>query len=253
MLKNKQFKYDNIISLGYNCQTAFVLEAFSSGSLPSNFFNWVFVPDLRNIISFITNPNIICSSGLIFDEQYFMYKDEIAGFSYHTISPHNIFFDENKNLNKKAVDKDIINVKSKMCYLKDKFLKDLYSNQKNLYLLTHPNWGKANEKEITENIEQLSDLMKANCGNKDSKILIIFDAKYSEGIKLNKHSNILYAYINKLPDVSQADNSNFIAWANILRKFEIKNLDFKFSDSRVLKFKKERNLKIKFLERLYRI
>ncbi|MBP5615710.1 MAG: hypothetical protein J6X42_04085 [Alphaproteobacteria bacterium] len=211
--------FDHIISLGYNCQTAFAIQAMYYGKTKpsSSFFNWVFCHSVANIINFFDHPEKMFGKGMEFSRESFMYKDVEMGLSYHSKIPHL------EKISDGLIEKSKAEVMSRMTYLKNKFFANMKSESKNLYVLVYPSWE--NKAKLFEYIKALSEALQKYCGNKNSKLMIVFEKKYIKKIDLPSYDNVIYRVIRKHSVVSRAHEIDFFGWYfNVLKGIKILNV-----------------------------
>ena len=229
--------FDHIISLGYNCQTAFAIQAMYYGKVkpPSNFFNWVFCPTVADIIHFLSNPKDLFCEGLELNPSAFMYKDLAYNFSYHTTADHKNFY-KNGVLNTAFIKTDKRHVMARLSYLRDKFFEALKSKDKNLFVLCYRK--NKDQKEVIENVKTLSKIIKDTSGCHDSKILIVFEKKHIKRLNLPKLDNVIYRVVKKHAREDCAYKIDFFGWYfKVLKGIEIRNAPKK-SWLNIYRFKK---------------
>ena len=208
--------YNKIISLGYNCQVAFALSSiYGADSLESNLFNWVYVEDINKLLQYLYKPELLLSKGLIFNKDDYMYTDVALGFRYHTKKNHKDFYNENNTLNNNFIIQDKKDVSSRIYYLAGKFHSILSSKSKNLFILCFK--SNVEYEKVPEIIEKLSNYFNQNCGNKNSKVLCIFEEEYYKHLSLNAYNNIIYTSISEFPPDAYADCIDIDEWRNITK------------------------------------
>ena len=211
----KREKFDNIISLGYKCETAYSIKAIC-GDAVSSLFNWVHITDVHNLISFLENPSLLLSKGIEFDNKYsFMYRDCALDFRYH--SKHEPSYFQTEDVLQR-IQEDTQEVISRITYLKDKFLSTIKSEQKNLFIMCFKK--NIDKNEINDILGRLSELIYQLSGNKESKLLVIFERPYIGFRKLKKYDNIIIKKTWKFAPDSFAHGLNFEFWANVYSGFE---------------------------------
>ncbi len=216
--KNTNTEYfDNIISLGNRCETAFAIKAVF-GTVNSTFFNWVSDPDIKSLLSFLNNPDLLFSKGMI-TQDYMMCKDLEFGFEFHPKIDKSKMYDENGNYigaDKSMV--DLEEVKSRMTYLKNKFFNSVKSNDRNLFVLCYnSNWD---IKTAKQSIEELEIWLKSNSANKDSKLMLIFEKKYYKKLGISPNNFMIIKTVNKFSHPKHADEINIKDWINIFKNIE---------------------------------
>ena len=200
-------------------------------------FNWVSQGDnIYSLINVLKSPNLLISEGLEFEEYTaFMYKDKALGFKYHSKV-------ETDKLNALSGQQraDYIKergeeVTSRMNYLKDKFFSKVKSYDKNLFVMCF-NSEIPNIK-AGEILENLSSIIYDISGNKNSKLMVVFEKKYfndktvSNAVNkiINQHNNLIIEKVNNFSNECTQD-FNYKEWLRIYKNFEFSfntNPDYK--------------------------
>jgi len=229
-------KYDNVISLGFKCETAFVIEAVF-GKVESNLFNWVSQNDnIDSLIKVLQNPDLLMSEGLEFEEyNAFMYKDKALGFRYHSKMETDILNSLQGQEREDYISKMGEEVTSRMNYLKNKFFSKVKSNDKNLFIMCF-NSGIPKDR-VFEILEKLSNVIYEISCNKESKLMVVFEKNFINKINITNFINNIYKQHNNiLVETVSSFSSDYTQdfkyndWLKIYKKLQIfvdNNPDYK--------------------------
>ena len=128
-LRKKENKYDHIISLEYNCEVAFrFLKYFKFEE--SNLFNWSYVRTMDDLINAISNFDKIGAGE--FSEPNPLWECKNTNIRFHGKLPMNLHI--NKMITEEDKNRDKEELKSRLSYLKEKFLKTLKDESRKLYI-----------------------------------------------------------------------------------------------------------------------
>lgn len=150
-------KYGHIISLGYNCEVSFQF-FLKYHFVESSLFAWVNAVDCVHIINALENLSALISKG--FKKAPPMYEDIATGIFFHA--------KEYQNDSEAEIQDELRN---RILYLKDKFLKTANDGKKNLYIFKYPP-VKRSEKLVRGDILKLYDTL-SNMVSNDFDLLII--------------------------------------------------------------------------------
>ena len=161
--RKKENKFDHIISLGYNCEVMFRFVKYF-GFEESSIFNWVGILGAEHLISVLKNFNEIGKNGFLDPNP--LYEDKISKVRFHGK------FSTTSGVKKEDIEQDKINLREKIEYLKEKFLRILRDDSRKLYIF------KLMPKDVK--IEILDEIYQTflNMGAKNFKLLFIKEEKY---------------------------------------------------------------------------
>lgn len=211
--KKEKEVFDDIISLGYKCETAYSFEAVFNKK-DSNLFNWVHITNIKNLIRFLNDPDLLLSKGLEWNEKRLMYRDIELDFYYHTKIDKTMLSGENKE---KIIEEDTKEVISRMTYLKNKFLSKVNSDSRNLFVTAFDT--KNDPKEVNEILWNLSEAISKISKNKNSKLLVVFKKNYAKDLEIKKLNNVIFEKINAFSPEHYAHGIDLSGWLKIYNKF----------------------------------
>ena len=214
-LKNSK-RYENIVPLGYNCEIAYRFYR-KFGFFDSSLFGWSYVTfeQLKNALS---NFDFIGKGDLEYDKASHMFKCKNTGIFFHGRTPADAFTD-NEEENLEIIKKDEEELRSRVEYLKEKFVKYATNGKNTLYILKI----KSNNDVLRKEIIWLYEFMKDFCKNDFCILLITEKSFYSEFLFDNP--KILTRYVEKYsPDecVTSKKQGDAFGWKLIFTEFKPK-------------------------------
>ena len=229
VIKNSK-KYGNIIQLGYNCESAYRFYR-QYKFVDSSLFGWTFV-SFDELIFALSNFDKIGSDDFTFDYSNYMFKCDNTGILFHGKTPASSF-SEDKKENENIILSDKEELKSRIKYLKEKFIKTANDGKLNLYI------KKVSKKEVedinfNEKINWLYQYLEKFCTNKFKLLLITEEEFYQKCLFENK--NILTRYVKKYSPDEEVTNKKLgdaFGWRLIYSEFRPK---YKKKNSKKLKF-----------------
>lgn len=238
---NQQLQYfDEVISLGANCETAFALKRFY-GHVNSSFFNWVLVKDMNLYFEFLNDfiqkENKIFSGSYdvgLNDRMFCCYK---YNFAFHSKIDKNKYpFIKGETQLKHNQDLAYQELQSRTNYLYEKLYKTLKSDKKILYIFKpfYDSDPEVKNQEFMNNlpeyITKLHNFLLENATNKNFKLLVILELADKEFIKkdLFSLSNLEIKYINQFAPAYKAKNIFTYGWYKILKEYVISEKHVKF-------------------------
>lgn len=167
---NSKF-YNQIISLGYNCEIQFRFYKYFKYE-ETSIFNWSYIKSIDDLIRVLNDFSLIGKQGFKLTAP--LYTCNETNISFHGKAKWKKIKD-----NPELIEKDIEDLSERLNYLKEKFIKTLKSNQKKLYIY------KVKESDITENITdkiiKLKKALQAQGGaSAGFNLLIVAEEKYAE-------------------------------------------------------------------------
>lgn len=191
--------YDNVVSLGYNCEVAYRIK--DSFDLPSYPFSWVYIYDLKRFSELLYNlDDVFNSESEIFPWGMILYKKYQISFHIVGDAEKPLLFLENGELNKEFTDQKLIDLKSRYFHMVDKFKNLLKSHKKTLFVI------KLKDDQALKDFPLVYNFFKQNYqigrGGK-FKILIVMEEKYKSrnNIKvIKKCKNAVIKYITNFAD-----------------------------------------------------
>lgn len=127
-------QFQNIVSLGYNCEVSFRIEDFTHEKINSYPFSWSYITDpkkfleaLHNLDDILKNEIEVLPWGMFLDKKY--------GISFHGKGDKTALFLEDGTVNAAVADSMIEGLKSRENYLISKFKNLLSSEDTTLFIL----------------------------------------------------------------------------------------------------------------------
>lgn len=230
--------FDDIISLGYKCETACSIEAMF-GHADSCLFNWVNIVDINNFIKFLNNFDLLLSEGLSFLPAIGMYQDNALSFRYHS----KIKKKSTVNLPEDFIKKNNDEVTSRMTYLKNKFINKIKSGKKILFVMCFRSEIELDK--INDILSQISTRIDKIVENKNSKIAVIFEKDYIKDLKLNNFKNIIYYKVGHFSPDDAAFDIDIDFWRELYSSYVFKFCENPDYDKNIKKYIKNRIEKAK--------
>lgn len=210
-------KYTNIIPLGYNCEIAY--RFFRQYKfVDSSLFGWSFV-DLKQLKNSLLNFDKLGTGEFIYDIQSHTIQCQNTGIFFHGRTPAEKFSDD-ENINNKIIQNDIIELKSRIDYLKQKFVKYANNGLNTLYVIKISELD-ANSEYFKDEISWLYDYLSDFCKN-EFKLLVVAEKSFYEKC-LFENPNIITRYVEKYsPDsaVTLKKSGDAFGWRLIFTEFQ---------------------------------
>ena len=173
--RNKDNFYEQIISLGYNCEVQFRFYKYFKYE-ETSLFNWSYIKNLDDLIRVLNDLSLIGKQG--YKQTVPLYTCIETNISFHGKAKWKKIKD-----NQELIEKDIQDLSEKNNYLKEKFINTLKSNSKKLYIY------KVKNSDITENInDKIIELKKTletleGGASAGFNLLIVAEEKYANFFK----------------------------------------------------------------------
>ncbi|MCQ2788783.1 MAG: hypothetical protein MJ229_00230 [bacterium] len=208
-------KYDNIIFLGYNCETAYQFYRYYK-FVNSSLFAWTNAVDINKALSQLER---IGTEDFEYVPEFKMFKDNVSSICFHGKTSISDDFTEEEL--KEVIKKDYTDLVERTAYLKEKFKKQMADGGKNLFI------RKIRMKELCEDpqkenleLEKLYEYINTNCKNKFDLLLIV-EEKYKNLITIQKENLHIRAVRNFNSDacVMGDRNRDRYGWGMIFHEF----------------------------------
>ena len=211
-------KYDNIIPLGYNCETAYRFYRHFR-FIESSLFSWVYISSFQMLENALNNIDIIASDDFVYENT--MYKCSKSGIKFHGRMREEEFTnDEEKN--KILMEQDKEELRSRINYLKEKFVRTANDGKKNLYI-KKISLSEANDENSYENMYKIYKFLQKFCKN-DFDLLFVTEKNYFDKFIYNE-KNIYTKCVEKYsPDnlVTDKKQGDKFGWDVIYTEFSPK-------------------------------
>jgi hypothetical protein len=222
--QNKQI-IDNIISLGVNCENAFVIQDLF-GKIDSNIFTWAFIEDPFMLSEYINNPDILFTNGMTLTPSK-MFRCNRTKFVFHSkMQKEDHIFDTNKELPVDKLKEAEEEVYSRVEHLADKFWNRINSEDRNLFVIKLFSKEEYINK-IVNLLAELTDLLDKKSSNKNFILMCILEDDYAQSIEQEiKDKRLVIKRIRKFANYASTDKFDKKAWKEIFKNICIKdNLD----------------------------
>lgn len=218
-------KYDEIISLGYNCE---ISQRFSDVFCNSKFehylYTWSyeydregFLSSLKNLDNFVETTYSVLPNGMIKHEKY--------NIAFHAKYPKEELISE-YNLTTKIIPEAIEELKDRLNYLSKKTERIFHSDRKCLFVL------KLKRTQVEQDINfvtELNNILKNKFDNPKAEytlLVVIEKADYSKDelryIYNQSNLNVKYSAINCFAnDADTGTDGDILGWNRILKEFLI--------------------------------
>ncbi len=162
--------FDEVITLGYNCENSFrVMNVISKKKFHHYLYSWLYVTDREKFLQSLNNP-----VGFVDDDfellPWGMLMGKTTKFHFHPEEERML----RENPEKCDIDAAKANLKSKIKHLAEKTVNMLNSNKKILFIIKV---SKVSVDEDIEFIKKVNDILNAKCSNKEYKLLCIFEGR----------------------------------------------------------------------------
>ena len=217
--------WDEIISLGYNCEVTARLEDVFGDKFSHFLFTWsyeydreLFLKALEELGNFSNEDYTVLPWGMIQNNRYRI--------GFHSRYPKNELFNNDKSLTS-AVPAAIEELKSRVKYLAEKLENIFRQNKKVLFVikLQYTGWNKD-----IEYIIKLNELIKKkfSCSNPKYKLLVVISRKNYPKLDLlydKFPDNVDIGFVNAFaPDSDVLNGGDIIGWKRLLKKY----IEYKF-------------------------
>lgn len=166
-------KYDNIISLGYNCEVALHSGRYYN-KLDSSLFNWTFSYSIEDLIYALQNIDLICSGDMAKPNP--LWECKSTKIRFHGRAPINIWI-SNIEVDDNFLNAELAELISRVNYLKDKLINKLTeSNSENLFVYKMKKSDLEQMGKGVKNINQLFETLDKLSRNKFELLIVLEDS-----------------------------------------------------------------------------
>jgi hypothetical protein len=213
--------FDNIISLGVNCENTFVIQDLF-GNIDSTLFTWAFIEDPFMLSEYIANPDILFTDGMTLTPSK-MFRCNRTRFVFHSkMQKESNILDTNEELPIDTLKEVEEEVRSRVEHLADKFWNRINSEDRNLFvikLFSHKEY----RNKIVNLLEELADLFDKKCLNKNFMLMCVLEDGYAQSIQQEIRENrLIIKRIKEFAHWASADKFDKEAWKEIYRNIRIK-------------------------------
>lgn len=224
-------KYDEIITLGQNCELAFkIMQSF--GAIESYLFTWALVPPYH-IFDALENPSLIFSEEIVELKEVNMWRCSRTDLTFHGKSSVQAL---DKDEKKRDMEKQ--EVISRVRYLSDKLQKVLKSDKKKLFAIEiHNDLFKFSIPELILYISKLFNVLNRLSSNFDLLIILGKDFNIDE-IKSLQNNHLFIRFVEYFAPYNQATTKSLMDLSSskkIFKEFQLK------TKLRKIKMKKIKN------------
>ncbi len=208
-------KYDNIIPLGYNCEIAYRFYKHFK-FIDSSLFAWVYISSFEMLMNALNNLDKLAQGELVYENT--MFKCLNSGIYFHGRTSASEFNGE-KEHDTSIIKSDIQELRPRIKYLSEKFLK-LLNNGKNTLFIKKISSKEASNPNIRKQIINLYDRLKTLSSN-NFDLLLVTEQVFFENL-IFKEKNIHTRFVKKYsPDETVTDKKagDKFGWDVIFMEF----------------------------------
>ena len=222
--------YDNIISLGYNCEVTFRFLKYFGFEI-SNLFNWTYSYSINDMTNALNNFESICSGEM--QNPNPLWECVNTHIRFHGKADSRIFIKGRETEDILKADKE--DLLGRVAHLKEKFLNILRDDTKKLYIY------KIKKEDIDENVnDKILNLLDAlkNLGGNNFKLLIVAEKENEKCFSENE--NYMVRFVKYFaPDNCLVRKKYFNnGWDDIYNEFYVKIPDKNEKKNKKYKFDK---------------
>lgn len=211
-------KYDNILPLGYNCEIAYRFYRHFH-FIDSSLFAWVYISSFEMLMHALQNLDKLAQNELIYENT--MLKCKNSGIYFHGKTGASKFTGE-KEHDEKLIADDIKELRPRITYLKEKFIKSANDGHSTLFI-KKISAAEASDLSMHGKILELYDFLNNFSRNKFDLLLITEKSFYNDF--LYDEPNIYTRYVEKYsPDsmVTDKKEGDKFGWDVIFTEFRPK-------------------------------
>lgn len=217
-------KYDEIFTLGPNCELAFKIQQ-CFGSIESYLFNWA-VANPHDMLKVLENPTLVFSEKIEEIKETNMWRCSITNLIFHGKSSVQELSDPDVFISRYKRDIEKNEVISRVKYLTDKFQNALQSIEKKLFAIEiRDDFFKFSVTGITSFISNLYNVLSKITNNFD--LLCILRKEFDiDEINSVQNGNIYIRFVNYFAPYDKATSENFIdivSSKRIFNEFRLKD------------------------------
>jgi len=218
--QNKQI-FDNIISLGVNCENTFVIQDLF-GNIDSTLFTWAFIEDPFMLSEYIANPDILFTDGMTLIPSK-MFRCNRTRFVFHSrMQKEDHIFDANEELPIETLREAEEEVHSRVEHLADKFWNRINSEDRNLFvikLFSHEEY----KDNIINLLAELTYSLDRKCLNRDFMLMCILEDDYAQSIEQEiKDNRLVIKRIRRFANWTSTDKFDGEGWKEVYKNIRIK-------------------------------
>ena len=213
----KNSRYDEIISLGYNCETSFMIDNYRN-ELNSYVYNWAFINDRKKFIDSLNNLDKILSEKITL-LPWRMFKCEKYNINFHPAKTlEGKLFNADGSTNDENIEFAIVELKSRVQYLAKKLSNLFKSNKNTLFIIKIKGNNVENDlayiKDLYETIKHL------HISGKFTLCCIFEEKSFSSKISKLESDNLKIRKVNFFSNEATAiKNSDNNGWNKIFQEF----------------------------------
>ena len=125
-------KYDQFLFLGYNCELAYRFYR-SNGFLDSSLFAWSLVDSVEQLVFALRHFDKLCTGDIVYDEDVSLYRCQQTGVCFHGRESMTKWM--KKEERSEGILRDLTDLRGRVGYLKEKFLRYLRNDASTLAVL----------------------------------------------------------------------------------------------------------------------
>ena len=214
-------KFNNIVSLGYNCEVSFRIQDHY-GYVNSIIYSWAYIEDRDGFLRSLGETELLAKS----DKQLLphgMFRSEEYGISFHSKIPKELLIMPDGTVNLDNIEHAKVEMEKRYCYLAQKLRKMFRSQtEKTLYVCKMCGWKKDVDRNRTF-INNLYSKLQELCCIDNFAVLIVME-KNDRNIQLRnlEEKGILIRFVEKFADDSETrSGGDQKGWNVIFDEFEL--------------------------------
>lgn len=213
--------FNNIISLGVNCENTFVIQDLF-GNIDSTLFTWAFIEDPFMLSEYIANPDILFTDGMTLTPSK-MFRCNRTRFVFHSrMQKEDHIFDADEELPIDTLKEAEGEVHSRVEHLADKFWNRINSEDRNLFvikLFSHEEY----KDNIINLLAELTHSLDRKCLNKDFMLMCILEDDYAQSIEQEIRDNrLVIKRIRNFAHWTSTDKFDEEGWKEVYKDIRIK-------------------------------
>ena len=170
-LKNcfKTPRFDEVMSLGYNCETSFRIKGILKNKFNHYLYSWLYISDRIGFLNSLDNPVYYsdCDFEIL---PWGMMRGLKTGFSFHPNEEKEL----RENIQNCDIEKIKNNLKNKISHLANKTHNLINSDKRILFVIKII---KTSLELDIDYIKKINEILNKNCSNKDYKLLCVFEKR----------------------------------------------------------------------------
>lgn len=210
----KKIKFQNVISLGYNCEVSFYIQRYCK-NLNSSLFSWAYVYSVESLLGALSDLDNLFTKNI--SKPTPLYKDNDFNIAFHGNLPDLDLINPNITFSDEVLENDRKNTIEKIAYLKEKF-KEVLSSKENKILFYKV---RENDLDKKEDFIKLYNKLKEYSNN--FKLVVIVEKEFLKDFKKIEQRGLYFRGVEKFNPENHSDYNTYEKdWYKIFKEFKIK-------------------------------